>query len=74
MAFEMTFDPEIADKIRRWRANVEDTPDGESIPLFVEGVQVGHVERGELDAAGNLVCTFKMYPVPGPMVPIEGRA
>ena len=70
MPFEMEFDPEIADKIRRWHHDTVD-PDAAPMPLFMEGVQIGHVERGSIDAEGNLLCTFKLYPAPGPYVPVE---
>lgn len=73
MPFEMAFDPEIADQIRRWRAEVTGPP-AAPIPVFLEGVQVGHVAHGEMDAEGNLVLTCTLYPAPGPYVPIEGRA
>lgn len=72
MAFEVAFDPEIADKIQRWRAGVTG-PDPTPIPVFMEGVQVGHVVRGDVDADGNLRLTCVMYPTPGPYVPLEGR-
>ena len=60
MPFEMAFDPEVWERIRRWRA--EAAADGPPMPLYVDGFQVGQVEYGGVDPDGSLVLVCRIRP------------